>query len=433
MRADSAGRGPATTRVLFVSPPRRAVQFFAETARRFPVDWHFFSVKPPVRSVLHQLGLRCLPGDGRLVKADQAEATVHLPGYKRGEQLSGRLARVQQRIAATLERAIDQQGIDALLVWNGAGLIGATAAQIARRRGLPILFGENGYFPDTLQLDPAGVNQASSATEFVRDRRYLGYVPPKHEANGGDDDICVRPVKPTAWSRLGPELRRLLTPAAWAWLRPTPHARLPEQLPPDLPPYVFVPLQVSKDTQLKQYSPLVGNDFGLLLDHLSAALAQLRPDWRIVVKPHPAEHHHVQVGYRAWLRRWPNVVFATAPSSIALIQGAQAVVTVNSTVGFEGIVHNKPVVTLGGNFYCFVPLVNPVERLEDLPAVLQAALEQPQDVAARQQFLDYVRHEFLIDCGYRRITPRQMAHLVAAIEQRVAAASAASVSSALDG
>jgi capsular polysaccharide export protein len=421
------------TVVLFVSPPRRAVQFFAETARRHQVDWHFFSVKPPVRSVLHQLGLRCLPEDGRLLRLPQAASTVHLPGYKRGEQLSGRLARVQQRIAATLEQTIDRQGIQALLVWNGAGLIGATAAAIARKRGLPVLFGENGYFPDTLQLDPAGVNQASSATEFVRARRYIGYTPPAVTVDSGDDEVCVQPVKPSVWSRLGPELRRLLTPAAWAWLRPAPRARLPERLPPDLPPYVFVPLQVSKDTQLKQYSPLVGNDFGLLLDRLSTALKQLRPDWRIVVKPHPAEHHRVQVGYRAWLRRWPNVVFATAPGSIELIQGAQAVVTVNSTVGFEGIVHKKPVVTLGGNFYCFAPLVNPVERLDDLPAVLQTALEQPQDVAARQQFLDYVRYEFLIDCGYRRITPRQMAHLAAAIEQRVAAASAVSVSSALDG
>ncbi len=414
---------PAVKRVLFVSPPRRVVQFFAETARRFAVDWHFFSLKPPVRNVLHQLGLGCLPANGRLLKTTRAEATAHLPGYKRGEQLSGRLARVQQRIEVTLERAIDRQSIEALLVWNGAGLIGATAAAIARRRGLPILFGENGYFPDTLQLDPAGVNQASSATAFVRDRRYLGYAPPPLEADSGDDDVSVRPIKPSAWSRLWPELRRLLTPAAWAWLRPAPRAQPPEQLPPDLPPYVFVPLQVSKDTQLKQYSPLVGNDFGLMLDRLSAALAQLRPNWRIVVKPHPAEHHRVQVGYRAWLQRWPNVVFATAPSSIQLIQGAQAVVTVNSTVGFEGIVHNKPVVTLGGNFYCFAPLVNPVGRLEDLPAVLQAALDQPQDVAARQQFLAYVRHEFLIDCGYRRITLRQMAHLVAAVEQRLATAS----------
>lgn len=409
--------------ILFVSPPRRVVQFFAETAKHCGLDWRYFSIKPPVRSILRQLGVSCLPLSGRLDAVQNAAARVELPGYKRGERLVGRRALIQQRVAATLTHAIDEQKIEALFIWNGAGLIGATAAGIARARGLPVLFAENGYFPDTMQLDPRGVNNASSATAVARERRYLGYQAPATAtaATSADEGVTIRPVKPSRWSRALPELRRLLSPAAWAWLQPVRAPQLPRELPADLPPYLFVPLQVSKDSQLLQYSPLIGNDFGLLLDRLSAALAQQHPDWLIVVKPHPAEHRRVQRQYQAWLNRWPNVIFATAPSSIALIRGSRGVVTVNSTVGFEGLVENRPVITLGENFYCFAPLVHPVPQLDQLGAVLEAALSTPVDAVARQQFLDYVRHELLIDCGYRRISPVPMQRFAAAVERKLAA------------
>lgn len=412
------------SRVLFVSPPRRAVQFFAEGARRLPVDWLFFSVKPPVRSILKQCGVALQPGRARLDAVPATDGEIRLDNYKRGEQLRGRRARVQRRVAATLERVIDEQAITALFIWNGAGMIGASAAMIARRRGLPVLFAENGYFPDTLQLDPRGVNYASSATQIAREQRYRGYRAPEPVAAPPATAPRIAPIKPSRASRVLPEVKRLLTPAAWSWLKPVLDAKLPRQLPKELPAYLFVPLQVSKDSQLMQYSPLIGNDFGLLLDRLSAALRELRPDWVIVVKPHPAEHRRVQRQYQRWLQRWPNVVFATEPPSTALIAGCEAVVTVNSTVGFEGVVGGKPVVTLGENFYCFAPLVHPVPALDALPGVLATALANPPDAEARRAFLDYVRHEFLIDVGYRRLDEAQMRRFAEILEQRLAAAAA---------
>ena len=416
------------TVVLFVSPPRRAVQFFAETALRLPVDWRFLSLKPSVRSILSQLGVEALPRRRRLDAATTGDAEVHLPNYKRGEVLRGGRARVQQRVKATLQRVIDEQQIGALFIWNGSGLIGATAVAIARERGMPVLFAENGYFPDTMQLDALGVNQASSATQIARERRYLGYVPPLPASREDASEASIRRVKPSRWSRAWPELLRLLRPEAWAWLQPVRAPQLPEQLPTPLPPYVFVPLQVSKDSQLLQYSPLIGNDFGRLLDALSPALQAVAPDHVVVFKPHTAEHRRVQRQYQAWLQRWPNVIFATKPSSLSLIENARAVVTVNSTVGFEGLVLGKPVITLGENFYCFAPLVQPVAQLDALPQALQAALTTPPDLEARRQFVDYVRHEFLIDCSYQRLSLAQMQRFAAALAQRLALAAALSSS-----
>jgi len=50
----------------------------------------------------------------------------------------------------------------AIFLWNGSGLAATIAEQLARHRGIAVVFGENGYLPNTLQLDAMGVNAFSS-------------------------------------------------------------------------------------------------------------------------------------------------------------------------------------------------------------------------------------------------------------------------------
>jgi hypothetical protein len=65
---------------------------------------------------------------------------------------------------------------------------------------------------------------------------------------------------------------------------------------------------------------------------------------------------------------------------VYLTMNARAVITINSTTGMEGIIHHKPVITLGRAFFSGRGLTIDVSEadLPHLPEIIQAALDQPQ-------------------------------------------------------
>ena len=69
---------------------------------------------------------------------------------------------------------LEQEGLDHLILWNGLFSLEKTAAQ---ELGIAAVFLENGYFPNTLQIDRAGVN---SQAEFAKLKyeEMLSYKPP---------------------------------------------------------------------------------------------------------------------------------------------------------------------------------------------------------------------------------------------------------------
>jgi len=70
-----------------------------------------------------------------------------------------------------------------------------------------------------------------------------------------------------------------------------------------------------------------------------------RPDVRLVIKPHPAETPDV---YAPLARGHANIVVAPASADLAaLLSGAAALVTMNSTVAIDGLVLGVPALVVG--------------------------------------------------------------------------------------
>jgi len=65
-------------------------------------------------------------------------------------------------LVGELHRFFERIRLVAAFLWNGSGLATTIAEQLARRRGIVVIFGENGYLPNTFQLDATGVNTFSS-------------------------------------------------------------------------------------------------------------------------------------------------------------------------------------------------------------------------------------------------------------------------------
>lgn len=402
----------------FIELGIQAAPFFAELPR-YIADGRrcvFYSRRAVVRSVLRQSGAEVFPKSLKLSVAAASVSDTALRtiiGVKALATESAAAIAEAPRLLADLEAFIEREQVGALLVWNGSGLTAALAVHVARARGLPVVFGENGYLPGTLQLDPQGVNHSASITGAVRegratlapdaerDARLVRALEDFRAGRAPPTQAKSRPVRADWRAKLIREFARLFEVETW-----TPAARLspndfPERLEKLPARFVLLPFQVSHDSQLILHSPLVGGDMRRLLDAVHSAMRDVDPNLRLVVKLHPAERSRVLGGYRDLPRKYPDVQFTARHPLNDLLARCAAVVTINSTVGFEGIVFEKPVVTLGRNFYAAPGLVTPVERIEDLPAALRDALKRPPDAERRRAFLRYVYFRFLTHGSYR--------------------------------
>lgn len=316
---------------------------------------------------------------------------------------TGKLDQARRRYAE-IETFLDALAIDALLVWNGSNRLLSLAIHAAQRRGIAVIYAEHGYFPGSMQLDRDGVNQASSLTRLIRNG--LAQRPPSADLDARLDAVigAVRGAAPSRVVRTAIPPQYLQTRQArtlnalFYRLRPYGLGKplFPGYQDPPLPaePFVFYPLQVRKDSQLLLHSPIWGNDHAAVIAALSKQLAQLQPPRRLVVKFHPQEDRIAQIRNDALIRQFPEVTFICNVPATELIQRARFVVTINSSVGFEAILLDKPLVTLGDSFYAAPALAEVVRTESGLGAALAAADRLPVKTEARRAVLRYCMADF---------------------------------------
>lgn len=404
-------------RLMLIELGTRAAPFFAELALRMAPTWQctFYSRRPVVRSSLRHAGLALAPARLRGLPPS-ADPTPELRCIIGDKALQTETPAALRRAAALLQELaalFDAQRPDGVLVWNGSGLVASIAVHLARARHIPVVFGENGYLPATLQLDPDGVNQFASITALAAggqaflpadpalDERLESVLADYRSGRAPPLQRAMRTWRPSWSARLRRELARLVRARSWMPAAALDAREFPARLDPLPARFVLVPFQVSQDSQLILHSPVVGADLRRFLAQVHAAVRAIDPGLAVVVKLHPAESSRVLATYRDLPRRYPDVRFTTAHPLADLLSACAAVVTINSTVGFEGLVFGKPVIALGRNFYVGPGLARAVTRVEDLEPVLRAALAEPVDAERVRGFLRYVYFRFLTHASYR--------------------------------
>ena len=142
------------------------------------------------------------------------------------------------------------------------------------------------------------------------------------------------------------------------------------QVPAD--PAVFYPVHVAQDTQMAiRGAPYMDQPW------LIAYLARSLPfGCQLWVKPHPAAPGEVSAAGLLRMRRTFGNMRILHPSVHAhdVLRRASAMVTVNSTTGFEALMFGVPVVTLGGSVYRGRGLTSDVYDPADLPSALAKAV-----------------------------------------------------------
>jgi len=410
-------------KIAFIDLGSRLVQYFAEVARQMEpnIQSYFYCTKPKAYSIAKRSGFPTFPNKGDVVDTGMVPSDIEseilndkiLTENPDRKKLADRLHRLYPSLRAFLEN----HRIDAVFLWNGSGLAASTAIHLARSMGLKTVFGENGYFYNTLQIDPVGVNQASSITEKI-EREYrqqkieagrlqeLDAVIDSYRSGANlQKPILRETVRPSLLARLSEELSNLRQMEfKWPKSMNTAIPSEPEALPQK---YIFLPFQVVKDSQLLLYSPLVGNDMEFFLDTCRTALHAVAGDYAIVVKLHPADIRNID--YSRLVTKYPDVIFLKDYPANKLIKHASLVITINSTVGVEALIYEKPVITLGLNFYNVPDIVFHVDDLADLQDAIRTGLATPPNKDKIRQLLYYLYHHYFTHGSWKDHSPQSVA------------------------
>ena len=158
--------------------------------------------------------------------------------------------------------------------------------------------------------------------------------------------------------------------------------------------FVFLPLQCFSDTQVLINSPYIKDMESFVRIVYQKIKKTLPKDYRIVVKEHPDDWGRID--YRKIRKEYPDIIWLKKYNIRNLIEHAELVITINSSVGIEALMYHKPVVTVGNSFYNVEGVVRHTVKAADLEAAIKNAVDEPVNVELIDKFLYYLRFEYLV-------------------------------------
>ncbi|MGO4326318.1 capsular biosynthesis protein [Cupriavidus sp. 2TAF22] len=257
----------------------------------------------------------------------------------------------------------EKLGVVKCAMWNGQQMLGRAATRVCQEMDIDTVFLEISNLPDKLFSDSEGVNALSSISRdpslldvlpdadledhrrwFKKYEEYKRLPPPQSNvrvaakiASGlnylaklGTNGVLQRKVK-------GLRLRSAASVTAANENMDVERLKETE--------YIFLPLQVSGDTQLKLHSE-VGN-----VEAIRIAVEKARElGCILLVKPHPAEFNLNEIETIKVMAHQLGFRIVGGNTTI-LIKYARCVMTINSTIGLEAHLYGKSVICLGRSYY----------------------------------------------------------------------------------
>lgn len=255
------------------------------------------------------------------------------------------------------------------VAWNGIKGTRRAFMQAARDAGRGTVFLERSPLPERLTVDPVGINEENG---LPRDPEFYRAWADRAPGRDGED-----------WRALS----SLLTARA-----PKRHDVAQAAAGGDLAdsPFLFVPLQVPDDTQIRQFPGWTGGMEGFLAA-LSDAVPHLPAGWHLRLKEHPSSKIPLTAPLAAMqARHGRQVVVDNATDTFAQVAASRAVVTLNSSVGLQSFFFDRPVLVLGRAFFRIPGLVTPIDGPTALAAAFAGGDALTWDASLRDAFMNYL-------------------------------------------
>lgn len=260
---------------------------------------------------------------------------------------------------------------DAVAVaWNGLTGTRRAFMSAAKDSGTPHLYMERAPLPGRVTLDHVGVNQVNGLP------REIGFYRDWADSVADGHGDGWRALKAKLTARKAEKRGDVGQTAA--------DAALAEQ------PFVFCPLQVPDDTQLKMFGGWVKN-INRFIDLLELAAEALPDGWHLRFKEHPSSKISLTEALEQARRAQPGkIVIDNSTDTFAQVAASRAVITLNSSVGLQAFWYDKPVLVLGQAFFRMPELVTPVNSMSALFHTFQNINDVSFDPTARTVFMNYL-------------------------------------------
>lgn len=265
----------------------------------------------------------------------------------------------------------------------------------------PVLFYMQEYFRWMFVVDPEGWSAAASVyplalerfTQFVEHGAY-GYYRDKLES-GNMPSKFAQPNQ-SFKKHVGSEVRRPF----WSRFFGSKEREVERSVVPK----IFFPLQIRHDQSIQYFSDYKFDDV------LQAVL-----DWgeqrgvEIHLKAHPANPKLMQ----EYLKRYPQTASRKWRTENVhdLIEECDAVFLVNSGVGFEALLHAKPIVMFGRAEYDCVAIRAQPNNIDAAWDVCRKS-QPKQLVKAYSQFFDWFTTEYAVDMSRVGVRDRSLKRVV---------------------
>ena len=265
-------------------------------------------------------------------------------------------------------RLFERQPHAIAVTWNGLAGSRCVFMAAARDAGVPTLFLERGPLPETVTTDPIGVNFRNGLPRTGAP--YRAWLAAHPEADG-------------IWRPLGEKLRQ--RPAA------VRHQQGKRPAPALSEPFVFLALQKQGDTQLRLFGRHC-RGVAETVAYVLGAARHLPQGWHLRVKQHPSDHE-LFPGLLDAAGDLP-VYFDNETDTMSQVRASRLVLTVNSSVGLEALLLERPVATMGDAFWALPSIVADAREPEGLARLLAAPESFVADPADRNALLSYLVAEY---------------------------------------
>ena len=357
------------------------------------------------------------------------DATVHKVNFHAGDALfyprnAIAFNRPMNEWPAFFTALLDRLQIDTVLLFGDCRKIHAQVHAIALSRGLEVGVFEEGYLrPRHITLERHGVNGHSALPRsplFYLNQTEWPDVPEKDVGNtfwpmvwwGFWYFLAGALGKP--WFRHYQHHRKLSLLEAWPWLRSVWRKRwyqwrerhaMPTLLERWSGRYFVVPLQVHNDMQIEVHSEFV--DVPSFIETVMRSFAEHAPDGTaLVIKHHPLDRGYTDYGHR--IAQWSQALglqgrcfYIHDQHLPSLLDHAQGVVVVNSTVGLQALRHGTPTKALGAAVYNLQGLCFQGD-LKDFWTSAPSARPDPQLLV---RFVRYLKNVNQINGSFYRTMP----------------------------
>ena len=131
--------------------------------------------------------------------------------------------------------------------------------------------------------------------------------------------------------------------------------------------YFFYPFHLEDDANVSLFEPFVNQ-----IELVKSISRCLPVGVKLYVKPHPVyKGADMRIRDLLTLSKLKNVrIINPSVSSVSVINKSVGLITLNSTAGFEAMMLDKPVISLGHDFYCHDNLLYLVKEWQDLPQTI---------------------------------------------------------------